>query len=294
MFKKHLFKITIIISIILHLLLFLSYRYIDEIQLFPNTAEDIIQPLNEQEKRIEFELVETPDDAPDEKPAEETNLISDKNARARDQNSDATLPAGKPFSEGDFDVRELPSVAQQQQPYQPPAQETDQESQKSDQEEIRETNNSSSETLYEKFSRKQLLADRSSRPTPPQQERQQKPLYENRKFSAEDLGGFSFNTYDWDFAPYMLDMKRKVEKNVFPPPAFTHMGLISGETLLRFKVMPNGTVKDLEILKYTGHKSLMETSVKAIQVSSPFKNLPADFPENHLEVTASFKYFIKR
>jgi len=92
----------------------------------------------------------------------------------------------------------------------------------------------------------------------------------------------------------MLEMKRKVEHNVFPPPAFTYMGLISGETILRFKVMPNGSVKDLEVLQYTGHSALKETSVNAIINSSPFKPLPADFPENYLEVTAAFTYYVKR
>jgi len=294
MLKKHLFKITLFLSIILHLILFLSYKYVGKLRLFPIKTEDLVPVQNEQEKRIEFELVETPDKTRDEKPAEDTNLISDKTARARDQNQDKTQPAGNPYSDGDFDVKELPTIAQVQQAYQPPGQEQSQEAEETEQEKQEQVQQSSHDFQYEKFSRKQLLADGSSQPTIPQQERAQKPLYENKKFSAEDLGGFSFNTYDWEFAPYMLDMKRKVERNVFPPPAFTHMGLISGETLLRFKVLPNGEVKDLKVLKYTGHESLMETSIKAIQVSSPFKNLPADFPENYLEVTASFKYFIKR
>jgi len=72
------------------------------------------------------------------------------------------------------------------------------------------------------------------------------------------------------------------------------MGLIDGETIIRFKVYPNGEMKDLEVLQYRGHKSLMETSVQAIKNSNPFNPLPADFPENYLEVTGHFTYFIKR
>ncbi|MFZ5516365.1 MAG: energy transducer TonB [Candidatus Zhuqueibacterota bacterium] len=247
----------------------------------------------EPEKRIEFELVETPENSPDETPASETDLVSDKNSRARDMNSDPSLPIGNPYSEGDFDVKEVPeaqsSLANQQR----------NQSQRDESEMANKTESEPEELglveyTHEKFSRKQLMADGTPEPPTPQQRSAQKPLYENTKFSADELGGFSFNTYEWDFAPYMLEMKRKVEKNVFPPPAFTHMGLISGETILRFKVMPNGEVKDLEVLKYNGHESLMETSLKAIQISSPFRNLPADFPENYLEVTASFTYFIKR
>ena len=47
----------------------------------------------------------------------------------------------------------------------------------------------------------------------------------------------------------------------------------------------------LEVLEYIGHKTLMETSVRAIEVSAPFKPLPVDFPEDYLEITAQFYYF---
>ncbi len=148
---------------------------------------------------------------------------------------------------------------------------------------------------FEKFSRQQLMKDsQQSESQRARQENLNKPIYNNRKFRAEDLGGFTFNTYDWDFAPYMLAMKKKVERNIFPPPAFTQMGLISGQTQIRFKVMPNGELTDLKVLKYVGHESLKETSVQALLNSTPFKPLPADFPENYLEVTANFSYFVSR
>ncbi len=114
--------------------------------------------------------------------------------------------------------------------------------------------------------------------------------YDNQESRAPDMGGLSFNTYDWNFAPYMLDLKRKVERNIFPPPAFTRMGLISGESTIKFRIYPDGTMKALELIEYEGHKTLMETSYSAIKVSAPFNKLPADFPEQFLEVTAKFTY----
>jgi len=292
MLKKHLIKIAVIISLLFHVLLFFSFGYLSEVRLFPLAVQDT--DAMEPEKRIEFELVETPENSPDEAPASETNLVSDKNSRARDMNSDPSLPTGNPYLEGDFNIKELPD-ADQASPTNPLENQTLHDKSET----VKQTDAEPEapdlmEYTHEKFSRKQLMADGAAQSSSPQQGGEQKPVYENTKFSAEELGGFSFNTYEWDFAPYKLEMKRKVEKNVFPPPAFTHMGLISGETILRFKVMPNGEVKDLEVLKYTGHEALMETSVKAIQISSPFRNLPADFPENYLEVTASFTYFIRR
>lgn len=288
-FRKHLIKISLVISVFLHLLFLLIYDLVGSFQLFPSNISDLLNNEKIEEKRLEFELVETPEDAKSETPPEDAHLLSDKNAVARDHDTNNNRHEGAPYSEGDLDVKNLPLVPIDPIPF------TEQKNERADK--LTDENNlkqsSSHSYEYQKFSRKQLLKN-----LPPSnyqlQRRLDKPLYDNKKFSAKDLGGFTFNTYEWDFAPYMLEMKRKVERNVFPPPAFTYMGLISGETLLRFKVMPNGEVKDLVVLKYTGHNSLKETSVKAIINSSPFKPLPADFPENYLEVTASFTYYVKR
>ena len=38
---------------------------------------------------------------------------------------------------------------------------------------------------------------------------------------------------------------------------------------------------------------LLETSRNAIRVSAPFKPLPGEFPEQYLEVTARFYYYIR-
>jgi hypothetical protein len=108
-----------------------------------------------------------------------------------------------------------------------------------------------------------------------------------------DSGGLSFNTYNWDFAPYMLELKERIRRNIFPPIAFSQLGLIDGDTVLRFKIYPSGELRDLELLAYQGHYSLMQTSTYAIKVSAPFRKLPGNFPEPYLEVTAKFTFFIK-
>ncbi|MDZ7330767.1 MAG: energy transducer TonB [candidate division KSB1 bacterium] len=291
-FQKHLIKIAFVLSILLHLLGFLSYRLLGLVPLVPIKISELLKRDDQTERRMVFELVETPESARSEQPPNEAQLLSDKNTVARDQYTGKDKPKGAPYSEGDLDIHQWPEPAKDvasasSQPELEPAQRTDSDDQRF----------ASIGTRYEplKFSRQELLKKSPSiGDVQPIERSPARPLYDNRKFSVDDLGGFSFNTYAWDFAPYMLEMKRKVERNVFPPPAFTRMGLISGETVLRFKVMPNGEVKDLVVLKYTGHESLKETSVNAIKNSAPFRPLPADFPENYLEVTAAFTYYVKR
>lgn len=287
--KDHFLKIAFIISVLLHLLFLLFFNSLSSIELFPNDIDELQLETAEKERRLEFELVETPDDARSDIPPENADLVSDKNAIAKDGNIEKDKAEGNPYSEGDLDVKNLPIVNLEP----VPAKSAEPKKQSSSENSKEQNNDSESEFVFEKFSRQQLLKDSQVLPQV-RQENLNRPLYENTEFNAKDLGGFSFNTYNWDFAPYMLAMKRKVEHNIFPPPAFTHMGLIGGDTILRFKVMPNGEVKDLKVLRFSGHPSLKETSVQAILNSSRFKPLPADFPEDFLEVTASFSYYVNR
>ncbi len=291
---KHLLKIAIVISLLIHLLLLMLYKPVSQWQIFPIADVLSADEPKEIEKRIEFQLVETPEDARSETPPEDTNLLSDKNSRARDQNSNADLPVGAPFSQGDLDVKELPAMASIAS-FSNASDQNQKQKQENQQAEEFEKETFDEGYTFQKFSRQQLMKNQTfeqSTMSPPRSAN--RPTYDNQKFRADDLGGLTFNTYAWDFAPYMLAMKRKVEHNIFPPPAFTRMGLISGETILRFKVFPNGEVKDLKVLQYKGHQSLKETSLQAILNSSPFKPLPADFPEDFLEVTAKFSYYIQR
>ncbi len=232
------------------------------------------------------EVIATPDDAKNE-PPENPDFLSDKMAQARNEETDASMPIGDAFARGDYNVHELPvnQVPPGQQPQQPVEQQA--EATELDDSPTPDPSKYAATGRSPVF-RRELLVRAS---VPAGAEEQKKRIrHDNQKSRAPDMGALSFNTYEWDFAPYMLELKRKVEGNIFPPPAFTRLGLISGETRLRFKIYPGGEVRDLEVLDFQGHKTLMETSYRAIEVSGPFPNLPSDFPEEYLEVTAKFTY----
>jgi hypothetical protein len=290
--------IALIISILLHLIFIFTFKKFsrdDFLVLIPK--KQLAKEVNRIENRPNFtvfELIDVPEFAKTEAPPKDpTNLVSDKNAIARDNYKPKDKPIGDPYSKGDVPIKGLSNHSQN-----PSAQGgsggiQQAENVAADQKKVSPFPNEPSYLgniqYHEKFSRQALLG-RNGIGSPVSN----KPSYKNEDFNARGLGGFSFNTYEWDFAPYMLDMKRKVEKNIFPPPAFTLMGIMEGETMLRFKVMPSGEVRDIEVLNYIGHKALMETSINAIKSSKPFKPLPSDFPENFLEVTAIFTYYVQR
>lgn len=257
---------TLAVSILLHLLILLLIQ-IDRDFIFPRQ----IKKPEKAENRLVFELVETPKDSQQEKPDKDSKYVSDKNTRNADL-TESDLPDENPFSEGDVHFPELANIDEQQKTSKDARQENPAEILS----EIQEKQKSFLETLQ--ASRNiQKIAD---------------PSYENLISQVKNRGGMSLNTYQWEFAPYLLEMKHKIQDHNNPPFAFTHLGAIKGDILLRFKVLQDGTVKDLEILNSTAHYSLESTSTRAIQFAAPFKPLPVNFPKDYLEITALFSYII--
>lgn len=320
------YRIYIVLaSILLHILLIFLWEGAVKLKLFDTAIPASITPAQKENEPLVFDLqqqpnlprevIETPADAKTVDKQTKGNFLSDKNALARNPDTNPNLKEGEPFARGDLNVPELPQnqgPQGQPVPLLPPVQ---QEQPKEQQKETKKQpkpesdtgiNESSPDPRMEESTRdtegitnpedlvSQHLQRQQQEMRPGVQEQLPSVKYDNQESRALDMGGLSFNTYNWNFAPYMLELKRRIQRNIHPPAAFMELGLISGETLLRFKIYPNGMLKDLEILNYKGHKSLMITSSNAVEVSAPFLPLPRDFPEDYLEITGKFIYFVKK
>jgi TonB family protein len=268
----------VLISLLIHLLLVLGWAVSESMvgheKKEPLLAE--VEPVDE--PQVAFELVEVPDDAPRQEPDALSNLLSDREARAADLNPEQTPDLQDPFYDSDVDITQFeraetdPSEAQME---------------KSEQREDEDVLAENALPLLEL----DFADEMTSKPGQEYSREAESP--ENLQSSSVNKGSISFNTYDWDFAPYMLAMKRAVERHLYPPYAFTHMGLVSGDNLIRFVVSPDGTIRDLRILDSNAHYSLDRASVRAIEAAAPFLPLPRNFPEEYLEVTAHFSYTIR-
>lgn len=290
-------KKIILISILLHVLFLALWEagiilglFGDKMLLKPAAdLQPIVLELQspELERSGPREVIETPEDAKVVEKQDKADFLSDKNALARNPEADPNIDLGAAFSRGDLDTHELP---QQEGPLgksmAPPKPDIQHPEQKQQQEQKPET----ADTYAN------ILRPPQSLPSPPPgvQERLPSVRHDNRDSRVRDSGGLSFNTYDWDFAPYLIMLKHRIQRNIFPPPAFSQLGLIDGDTVLSFKIYPNGELKDLAILNYNGHESLMITSRNAVESSAPFPVLPKDFPEPYLEVTGKFIYFVRK
>ena len=104
----------------------------------------------------------------------------------------------------------------------------------------------------------------------------------------------SFNTYDWNFGPYMMNLQERIQANIIPPAEYSLLGLIEGVNHLRFRIGRNGELLGVEVLSHAGSELLLRTSTKAVEKSNPFLPLPPNFPAEFLVVTAHFRYEVLR
>jgi len=274
--KKHPLILTLLLSLLLHGGLLLLFA--------PRHAALLFEPLLDApptaKKPLVFEFVETPS-RPEETPSDqETPLISDKTQRARDNASEA-LPAGfSPFSEGMARFNgigeQAATEAESRQTSSPS------EAASAEQAEAPEPGRSTATQPKSNFNRNMLLAQSGGMPDARMNQKQVR---------AEDRGAISLNTYAWEYAPYLKELKRRIQKNIYPPSVFTRLGR-GGSNALRFRIYPDGRLEGPSVLATQGEKALVATSRKAVTLSAPFPLLPDDFPEPFLEVTAKFDYFI--
>jgi outer membrane biosynthesis protein TonB len=300
-------KKTFIISILLHLLLLLV-----PLRLFMDSHSDqerIQQALAEeqQQDQMTFIFVDTPEDAAESPVEQVTPFISDKNLAASNTEAPRELTEGMPYQQG---ISEVAAMSPDPQPFtsQPGMPNSPQEQQIEQQQEQVVPEKQETGTLADpmrqlealsKLEPKELEPEQQQQPQPYQQQMPSgqpgrpyipsAPRFDNRQSRAAVGSDFNLSTYNWNWAPYLKELKKKVESNIYPPPAF-YMGLIHGRTFLRFRIQKDGTLTDFELITYTGHETLRNTSVHSIQQSFPFIPLPSDFPEEYLEITAGFFY----
>ena len=132
------------------------------------------------------------------------------------------------------------------------------------------------------FSRSALtgkVADQQEKEVSEQQINRGETSHRPEGFDADLVGDFALSTYEWEWAPYWLAFKRKLNRVWYAPPAYYELGLIHGHTILRFKISRNGQISDLEVLRQVGHSSLEQSSVNVIEAVFPFSPLPNNFPD---------------
>ena len=273
--KRNRASIYLLVSLLFHACLILV-GYVSGLLTLGTATDEWEQ---QKDSQLVFELVEIPDHIPRAEPDAETNLVSDRDARAADLNPEEFDNKSGPYVAGQFEVE--------------PHEQQSGEKSAADQKAMAGRNEEEPiGDLGRLDGGRDYVAGMKAGQQPSAPPRA--PGFKNPLSSSDNHGAISFNTYNWDFAPYMLAMKKKIEGHMYPPYAFTHMGMVSGTNIIRFTVLPDGYLKGIELLGSDAHSSLDRTSMRAIELSVPFLPLPEGFPEDYLVVTAHFAYIVDR
>jgi TonB family protein len=95
--------------------------------------------------------------------------------------------------------------------------------------------------------------------------------------TMDNYGEISLATIPKEYASYFLNMQKKIGDNwkEFFPIFQYYQGIIkSGEVVVRFRIDPEGNVRNAEVTKSYGYSILDESSLNAVNYSRNFGPLP--------------------
>ena len=105
-----------------------------------------------------------------------------------------------------------------------------------------------------------------------------------------EQGPLSFETRWYDWGDYAQSMVSKIRVNWYANmPQIIRTGM-QGVVTIRFTIHRDGRISDITILQSSGVPPYDASARRAIELSSPLKALPADFPNATERVTCMFYY----
>jgi len=108
---------------------------------------------------------------------------------------------------------------------------------------------------------------------------------------SAEAGPLSFETQWYDWGEYAESMVGKIRVHWYEemPMPLLQTGL-KGVVTIRFTIHRDGSITDVTIITSSGIAPYDHAAKKAIELASPLKPLPADFPKETEHVTAMFYY----
>ncbi len=88
-----------------------------------------------------------------------------------------------------------------------------------------------------------------------------------------------------DFGPYMRELQQRVKRNWEPPK-----GEESRRVVLMFTIARDGRLLNVSVSKSSGLAAADKAALSAVQLTAPFKPLPAEYKENSVDIQFTFDY----
>ena len=101
----------------------------------------------------------------------------------------------------------------------------------------------------------------------------------------------TLDTDEFKFISYNRWLKIKVE-SVLKYPELAALSGYQGTLFIRFDIMKDGSLGELEILKSSGYKILDDEALRSIRASAPFQPLPDDWHMNRYSIRAAVIFYL--
>ena len=88
-----------------------------------------------------------------------------------------------------------------------------------------------------------------------------------------------------DFGPYMRELQRRIKLNWDPPK-----GNESKTVVLLFKIAKDGRLLSCKVHRSSGLPSADQAALKAVELTAPFRPLPAEFRGPNVDIQFTFDY----
>ena len=102
----------------------------------------------------------------------------------------------------------------------------------------------------------------------------------------------SLDTKDAIYYPYAKVVKERIQRH-WSYPLAARESYIQGDLLIIFRLERNGHLVNTRIARSSGYQILDGSSLRAIELASPFPPLPDTIPVQFLNINASFTYRLK-
>lgn len=101
----------------------------------------------------------------------------------------------------------------------------------------------------------------------------------------------TLDTDEFKFISYNRWLKIKVE-SVLKYPELAAISGYQGTLFIKFDILKNGSLGDLEVLKSSGYKILDDEALRSIRASAPFQPLPDDWKMERYSIRAAVIFYL--
>ena len=102
---------------------------------------------------------------------------------------------------------------------------------------------------------------------------------------------FTFDATDYKFLIYNQKLKERIESVWKYPPEAASRG-IYGDLIIRFTILKNGRLGNIELIRTSGHEHLDAAAMKALKDAAPFWPIPNEWEMENYTITGHFIYTI--